>query len=424
MRRIFILSMKSWSALIKRLDSVLLGVRIDIQNSSMWARSDTGVAAPPLDVKWTSKSSKTVSDRDGVLYLGGNMFCIQRGYFPEWTVKARIWKQFIDLVALKFKHGSDRVEKSFAPYAWDFIVVVLANAHSDVPLVVSACLVEYRNSLDISKAPYLYIGDLCTRDDHAHRKLATHVCCGVYQLAYLISTGVVTQCGLLVGNSENGLLGTDEKMYVALMIRQREHDVFENLKHLYSGCNFLINDLPESLNYGSCNFYSPYPFLDAERRLKTDGFECGAMYREVVKAVMFADNTVELLDPGVEGNEGEHFVFKYHSFPVAGIDFVKEHGLILDKHRVLFDDETNESYFSGDSPGILFENNFCDKANRAVFVIKARYFENDSFINCSLPSNLAVFIGSVPVYKARQLTSGVKQFSRKLTCLLSPKILG
>jgi hypothetical protein len=417
MSRTFILDMKSWSALIKRLDSVLLGVRINLQNSSKWAFPAFGDSSPPLDVRWVSRNSKLVSDRDGVLYLGGNMFCVQRGFFPEWVRRGRIWEQFVDRVAHKFKLCAEEVESTFAPYAWDFLVVVLANARADTPVVVSACLVEYRNSLDTSKTPYLYIGDLCTRDDHAHRRLATQVCCGVYHLAYLISAGVVAQSELLVGNSENGLLGGDGKMYVALMIRQRDHEVFSSLVRLYTSCNFLIDKLPDSLDYGSSNYYSPYPFLDARRRLRTEGCECNAMYREVKWPVMFADDTVELLDPGVGGEEDEHFLIKYHSFPLGCVDFVKKHGLVLDKHSVLFGDEASGAYFS-DPAGVFFESNFCDKPDKAVFVVKARYFDSDGFVNCSLPSNMAVFIGPVSVYKAQQLSSGAKKLSRKLACLL------
>jgi hypothetical protein len=203
----------------------------------MWVHPSSIDRTPPSDVRWVSRNKKVVGDRDGVIYLGGSMYCIQRGYFPAWVENAKIWEQFVDLIAVKFHHESIVIRRILEPYAWDFIVVVLAEGGAGTLMVVSGCLLEYRNSIDTSKTPYLYIGDLCTRDDHGHRKMATHVCNGVYQLAYLIKTGVVSQDSVLVSNSENGLLGCSNEIYVALMIRQREHDVLENLilQVLYSG---------------------------------------------------------------------------------------------------------------------------------------------------------------------------------------------
>ena len=418
------LQMKSWPALIKRLDSVLLGVRITTENQRLWVHPSSIDPSPPLDVKWASRDKQLVPTRNGVLYLGCNMYCIQRGFFSEWVEKAGIWDQFVNLVAAKFKHEPVAVRRLFEPYAWDFIVVVLAETCSNPPVVVSGCLVEYRNSLDSSRAPYLYIGDLCTRDDHGHRGMATHVCNGVYQLAYFISNGVVTQRRVVVGY-ENSFIGNTQSMYVALMIRQKDHAVFQNLFHLYSGCGFSNVNVPESLVYGSSTVYSPYPFLDAERGLQSGGYECNAMYREVMDDVTFADDTIELLDPRSSGSAGTHFVFKFHSFPLESLAFVKEHGLVMNKHAVLFDNQKDTSYFSVDEAGLFFENNFCDKDNCAVFVIKARYFDTDGFINASLPSNMAVFIGSVRLYKEQQLPTSVKTFasafSTSFKCLINPK---
>jgi hypothetical protein len=255
--------------------------------------------------------------------------------------------------------------------------------------------------------------------------MATHVCNGVYQLAYFISKGVVTQRRVVMGY-ENSFIGNTQSMYVALMIRQKDHAVFQNLFHLYSGCGFSNVNVPESLVYGSSTVYSPYPFLDAERSLQSGGYECNAMYREVMDDVAFSDDTVELLDPRSGGNAGTHFVLKFHSFPLESLAFVKENGLITKKHAALFGEQKDTLYFSADEAGLFFENNFCDKDTYAVFVVKARYFDNDGFVNSSLPSNMAVFIGSVPLYKEQQLTTGVKTFasafSTSFKCLISPKI--
>ena len=417
--------MKSWPALIKRLDSVLLGVRITAENQSQWVHPASIDPSPPLDVKWVSRNKTVVPIRDGALYLGCNMYCIQRGYFPRWVVEAGVWDQFVGLVAAKFNHEPVAVRRLFEPYAWDFIVVVLAEGFSESPVVVSGCLVEYRNSLDISKAPYLYIGDLCTRDDYGHRKMATHICNGVYQLAFFINNGVVAQRNVVAGSDENSFLGRGQPVYVALMIRQKDDVLFQKLIHLYSSCKFSHVDVPRSLIYGTSTVYSPYPFLDAEKRLEFDGYECNAMYRAVIDEVAFADDVVEILDPCHEGTVDMHFVFKFHSFPLEGLEFVKQHGLITRNHSVLFGNPKHTPYFSADEAGLFFEDNYCDRDDYAVFVVKARYFDNEGFVNTSLPSNMAVFIGSVSVYKARQSVASARTlgsaFSASFKCLMNPR---
>jgi hypothetical protein len=252
--------------------------------------------------------------------------------------------------------------------------------------------------------------------------MATHICNGVYQLAFFVNNGVVAQRTMA---DENSFLGRCQPVYVALMIRQKDTTVFQQLIHLYSSCKFTHVDVPKSLIYGTSTVYSPYPFLDAEKRLEFDGYECNAMYRAVVDDVAFADDVVEILDPRHEGEVGMHFVLKFHSFPLEGLEFVKQHGLITKNHSVLFGDPKHTPYFSSDVAGLFFEDNFCDRDNCAVFVVKARYFDSDGFVNSSLPSNIAVFIGSVPVYKSQQSMGSARTlasaFSTSFKCLMNPR---
>ena len=149
------------------------------------------------------------------------------------------------------------------------------------------------------------------------------------------------------------------------------------------------------------------------------------MYRMVVDEVAFADDVAEILDPCHEGTVDMHFVFKFHSFPLRGLEFVEQHGLITNNHSVLFGNPEHTPYFSTDEAGIFFEDNFCDRDDCAVFVVKARYFDNEGYVNSSLPSNIAVFIGSVPVYKSLQSTGSARTlasaFSTSFKCLMNPR---
>ena len=389
----------NWDSLVHQLDSILLGVRITQENKNKWVVPCCSVdTAAMLDVKWESSNVDVLPISNGGLYLGGNVYCFQRGYFSEWAKNARIWEQFIEIAASRFNHTQDAVKRVLAPYAWDFLVVVLANVSDESAAVASACLVEYRNSTDISKTPHLYIGDLCTHLHYKGKKIATQICYGVYQLGYMMSIGVVTQGDALARSSENGFLQQVDQLYVALMIKQSDVNVYNRLVHLYHECGFEMGKVPACLDYGSSTPYSPFEFLDAADRIRGDGFHCAAMFREVKRDVIFAYNNVDILDPLMDtGHNGVDFHYMVHSFPLRYLAFVRRHGLIIDSHAILYPNPACEPYVCGDVDGVFFSSEYQTRC--AVFVIKVRYMDEDGHIGCSLSSNLAVFIGDSALFK-------------------------
>ena len=398
--RLFVSPCMSWNTLIERLDSMLLGARITGFNRQLWVNPCGLNSEIPLDLQWNSANNRVLPVMHGALYLGGGVYCFQRGFFSEWAEVSEIWDQFIRISAVRFNHSAKDIDNILKPYAWDFLVVVLANVKPQSATVASGCLVEYRNSVDVTKAPYLYIGDLCTHLDYTGRKIATQICYGTYQLAYMISTGMATQREGVTQSREDGFLQPTGQLYVALMIKQADPRVYGRLISLYVGCGFRMDMLPECLYYGSSTVYSPFEYLDAVDTLKRGGDQCTAMYREVQEGVMFSYDGREILDPMLDtGREGVEFRYMYHSFPVEHLEFVRKHGLLIEKHGVLFSDCAYTPYVCTEVDGIFLEAGYCDNSRYAVFVVKARYFDEDMHIGCSLSSNLAVCIAPVNVFK-------------------------
>jgi hypothetical protein len=396
-----------------------LGVAISEENRNTWVVCDEKASSePPLAPYWSPRCRLSCQQFEGMLSLGPNVYCVQRGYFPQFAIKHGLWKQFIEVAAARFHHSEQMLEDVLKPYAWDFMVFVLANRKSKCPKLVSGGLVEYRNSDVGGKVPYLYIGELCTHVDYEHEGLASMLCHGTYQLGNMMlkgalrrrmirGTGVArTMLGAALEGEEsavweNVIRHSGNVLYVALMVKQPTKEMYHVLVHLYSHCGFRGTEIPDCLDFESITPYSPYPYLPYAKHCD-DGF-CAAMHKMVQPGVIYEGLDLRILDPLEPPTEDSRLLV--HSFEAKYLDFVRENGLVLHRQHSLFADWAGDEVYFADQPcGIFFSSDYCYREGvytSAVFVIRVEHELQDDHVHSALPTNVAVFIGEASVYKEK-----------------------
>ena len=426
---------EEWDSLVCRAEN--LGVAITRQNRTKWVVSfSKKQASPPLSRRWTPRCKQSCPVFKGMLVLGPNVFCVQRGYFPPYVVKNRLWEQFLQIAAQRFGSDDDALAETIKPYAWDFMIFVVAN-RTKSPQLVSGCLLEYRNSESPDKAPYLYIGELCTHSDFEHEGLASLICHGSYQLGNMMLKGSLRRSrfygdgasvvGTVLGAAlegedssvwEEAIQNARNKLYIALMVKQSSKETYNTLVHLYTHCGFDGSRLPSCLDFDSITPYSPFPFLPFASQCRDD--HCVAMYKSVDAGVIFKSNDMIILDPHTPPpDDCKLFV---HSFDIKYLKFVKENGLVLARQRPLFADvEDDGSYFIHEPCGIYFSDDYCYRAgstDNAVFVIRVQNEMSDDHIRSAVPVSMAVWVGESGLYKAR-FEAEILQQQKKRTWTVS-----
>jgi len=426
--------MRSWGSLVRQMERVAnLGVAISIDNRTTWVVSNEKMcASPPSAPYWSPRCQQSCTQFQGMINLGPNVYCIQRGYFPAYAVKHRLWEQFIGIAAARFEHDEAELDQALKPYAWDFMVFVLANRKSKAPMLVSGGLVEYRNSDKKGKVPYLYIGELCTHADFEHEGLASMLCHGTYQLGNMMLKGALKQrmfpgdgsgvIGTVLGAAlkgedssvwENVIKSSGNKLYVALMVNQPTRAVYYTLVHLYNHCGFKADTLPGCLDFDSITPYSPFPFLPYAKRCD-DGY-CVAMHKVVQEGVIYEGLDMRILDPFVPPTDESQLLV--HSFDSRHLGFVRENGLVLHRQHSLFADWDDDSVYFADQPcGIFFSGDYCHREganSSAVFVIRVEHELRDDHVHSALPTNVAVFIGESGVYKDKFEAEILAQHKKK-----------
>ena len=394
-----------------------LGVAISVANRKIWVVSNENACSdPPLAPYWAPRCRQSCGQYEGMLSLGPNVYCVQRGYFPAYAVKHKLWDQFVRVAAKRFEHDEAELEGILKPYAWDFLVFVLADRKGKHPVLVSGGLIKYRNSDKQGKVPYLYIGELCTHVDYEQEGLASMLCHGTYQLGNMMLKGALRQRmfrssgvfdrvlgAALEGEDgsvwENVIRASDNKLYVALMVKQQTKQVYCTLVRLYNHCGFKNDAVPDCLDFDSITPYSPYPFLPYAKHC--DSSFCVAMHKLVVAGVIYEGLDMRILDPLAPPTDDSQLLV--HSFDSRYLGFVQENGLVLHRQHSLFTDWEGEDVYFADQPcGIFFSGDYCYREgvdNSAVFVIRVEHELRDDHVHCALSTSVAVFIGKASVYK-------------------------